>query len=296
MQKYRLSKEGIERLKSFVNIDGETTTHVTTYVTHHVERLLQEIEGEISADELQKKLGVVDAENFKKVYLQPALKENLIEMTIPNKPRSIKQKYRLSKEGIERLKSFVNIDGETTTHVTTYVTHHVERLLQEIEGEISADELQKKLGVVDAENFKKVYLQPALQENLIEMTIPDKPNSRFQKYKLTDEGNKFLIGDSIQEMKIKYIATQVEHHDAQQVSRQVGALLKILKGEMTRAELMKNLKLKDRVNFYIKYLQPALALGLIEMTIPDKPKSSKQKYRLTEKGRNQLKFRTKLDD
>ena len=28
--------------------------------------------------------------------------------------------------------------------------------------------------------------------------------------------------------------------------------------------------------------------GLLEMTIPDKPTSSKQRYRITEKGRNML--------
>jgi ATP-dependent DNA helicase RecG len=32
-------------------------------------------------------------------------------------------------------------------------------------------------------------------------------------------------------------------------------------------------------------MHPALEDGLIEMTIPEKPSSSKQKYRLTEKGR-----------
>jgi ATP-dependent DNA helicase RecG len=49
--------------------------------------------------------------------------------------------------------------------------------------------------------------------------------------------------------------------------------------------LQKSLGLVDRKNFRINYLNPALEEGLIELTIPDKPKSSKQKYRLTEKGR-----------
>jgi hypothetical protein len=36
--------------------------------------------------------------------------------------------------------------------------------------------------------------------------------------------------------------------------------------------------------FRLVYLRPALDAGLIEMTQPDKPRSSKQKYRLTAKA------------
>lgn len=62
-------------------------------------------------------------------------------------------------------------------------------------------------------------------------------------------------------------------------------LLSVLAGEMTRLQLKEALGLKDDEHFRKTYLLPALVAGLIEMTIPDKPRSSKQKYRLTDKGR-----------
>ena len=55
--------------------------------------------------------------------------------------------------------------------------------------------------------------------------------------------------------------------------------------ELTRREIQAKLGLKDEKHFRIKYQQAAVAHKLIEMTIPDKPNSRLQKYRLTEKGR-----------
>ena len=70
-----------------------------------------------------------------------------------------------------------------------------------------------------------------------------------------------------------------------QVTPQVKRLLEGIQGEMSRGDLMAALKLKDRMHFINEYLAPALNAALIEMTIPDKPRSSKQKYRLTQKGK-----------
>ena len=55
-------------------------------------------------------------------------------------------------------------------------------------------------------------------------------------------------------------------------------------GEMTRGEIQKRLGLKDEKHFRENYQQVGIELGLIEMTIPEKPRSSKQKYRLTHMG------------
>jgi ATP-dependent DNA helicase RecG len=66
-------------------------------------------------------------------------------------------------------------------------------------------------------------------------------------------------------------------------------LLTKVSGEMTRQELMSAMGLKNRWNFADLYLKPALDAGVLEMTTPDKPQSSKQRYRLTELGQSLVK-------
>jgi hypothetical protein len=57
---------------------------------------------------------------------------------------------------------------------------------------MSRETLQNALGLQDRKSFRERYLKPALAVGLIEMTIPDKPNSRLQKYRLTDKGRQWL--------------------------------------------------------------------------------------------------------
>jgi predicted HTH transcriptional regulator len=78
---------------------------------------------------------------------------------------------------------------------------------------------------------------------------------------------------------------QVTPHVTPQVAPQVLAMLAAMTGEHARQELMTLLGLSDRKHFVEAYLMPALQAELVEMTIPDKPQSSKQKYRLTSLGR-----------
>ncbi len=77
--------------------------------------------------------------------------------------------------------------------------------------------------------------------------------------------------------------------DGDQVTDQVKTLLSIFKSTENKAisasELMNAVDLSHRPTFRQNYLHPALAAGLIEMTIPDKPNSRNQKYRLTAKGK-----------
>lgn len=78
--------------------------------------------------------------------------------------------------------------GQVTEQVAGQVTGQVEQLLQQLTGDLSRKEMMAKLGLKGRDNFEKLYLLPALKDELIEMTIPDKPNSRLQKYRLTAKG------------------------------------------------------------------------------------------------------------
>ncbi|MBW2739746.1 MAG: hypothetical protein JRE64_13065 [Deltaproteobacteria bacterium] len=71
-----------------------------------------------------------------------------------------------------------------------------------------------------------------------------------------------------------------------QVTEQVGKLLwQFGNKPVDGKSLMAAVGISHRPTFLYSYLQPALNAGLVEMTIPDKPRSSKQKYHLTDKGK-----------
>ena len=61
-----------------------------------------------------------------------------------------------------------------------------------ISGEQSRRELQEALGLRDDDHMRTSYILPALADGWIEMTIPHKPNSRLQKYRLTPKGHATL--------------------------------------------------------------------------------------------------------
>jgi len=54
--------------------------------------------------------------------------------------------------------------------------------------------------------------------------------------------------------------------------------LKFCQVERNLQEMMNLLDWKDRTKFRNKYVHPLVKKGLLAMTIPDKPQSSKQKY------------------
>ena len=63
-------------------------------------------------------------------------------------------------------------------------TEYIKKLLSVMEYDVpyTSAALMEKMGLKSREGFRRNYLRPAVELNLVRMTIPDKPNSRNQSY------------------------------------------------------------------------------------------------------------------
>ena len=130
------------------------------------------------------------------------------------------------------------------------------------------------------------------------MTIPSyfmksKVLQTIQNLSSTRGEQIYLVGGAVRDL----LLGRVTGESTPQVPRkypastpQVKAVLSAaLTGAATREELQSAARVKDREHFRKQYLKPLLIAGLLEMSIPDKPRSSKQRYRLTQAGIEYLK-------
>ena len=85
------------------------------------------------------------------------------------------------------------ISDTSQHHVTDHVTDHVRRLLHTLaNGEMSTPAIMRDLKLTHRPTLRANYLHPALEAGLVEMTAPESPHSRLQKYRLTATGRQML--------------------------------------------------------------------------------------------------------
>lgn len=97
---------------------------------------------------------------------------------------------------------------------------------------------------------------------------------------LTDQ-----VKEQVGEQVSPQVTMQDTMQDAMQVTMQVKQLVSVLDGVVSRDLLQEKTNIQNRDYFRMAYINKALEFELIEMTIPDKPTSKNQKYRLTAKGK-----------
>ena len=131
-----------------------------------------------------------------------------------------------------------------------------------------------------------------------------KPLESGRLYTLADQiRDRYLQNGKKQEYRVPETAA-AENHKVDKVdqvgtksalSRHQVEIINKCKENSSLLDIMAISGRSDRTKFRHQVLNPLLEMGLVEMTIPDKPRSSKQKYRLTNKGRQVL-SQIKKDD
>ncbi|MGJ0514250.1 MAG: Fic family protein [Methylomicrobium sp.] len=137
--------------------------------------------------------------------------------------------------------------------------------------------------------------KPALAYLPVETVIRNQQSEYYAALSAADKASdatgfvEFMLQALLAAMREVVLATP--HPDSSAPSRhQVGTKLKLtsdqlfvfehMEGEMSLVDLMALLNRKDRTKFRQQVLAPLIDLGLVEATVPDRPTSSRQKYRL----------------
>jgi ATP-dependent DNA helicase RecG len=82
----------------------------------------------------------------------------------------------------------VGLTPQVTPQITPQVTPQVIALLTAARQPCSREELQRVAGLKDRKHFQKAHLEPLIAAGWLEMTIPNKPRSRLQRYRTTTAG------------------------------------------------------------------------------------------------------------
>ena len=168
-------------------------------------------------------------------------------------------------------------------------------------GAVPAETLSTTVGHSSQTGHFKRWLKSLLAGGYLEMTVPDRPTSPVQQYRLTGKGRAAVArdgdgqtGGEAEDGGGGQVGGQAEGQAEGQAGGQEGqaalspkeiAMLQACLDAPVAAEaLIAATGHVSRTGQFRRYLHRLLDDGLLELTVPGKPRSPAQKYRLTEKG------------
>ena len=85
---------------------------------------------------------------------------------------------------LEQIDKILDEITEQISVLNENISEYVRRLLDVMEYDTpyTLSSLMGLLGLKSKETIRRHYIHPALEHNLIQMTLPDKPQSRNQRY------------------------------------------------------------------------------------------------------------------
>ncbi len=101
--------------------------------------------------------------------------------------------WRLVQSGSTEERGETQSTTQSATHPEIQAHLPMFRLTEVLEDHnLSAGQLREALEIKHRPTFRKNYIHPAMKAGYIELTIPEIPTSRLQKYRLTDAGRAWL--------------------------------------------------------------------------------------------------------
>ena len=85
------------------------------------------------------------------------------------------------------------VSNYVSNHVSNYVTENTQKILDYCLTPKTRREILTFLGLTFQTKNYKMHIEPLVSHGFLELTIPEIPKSRFQKFKLTDKGKKLLM-------------------------------------------------------------------------------------------------------
>ena len=175
----------------------------------------------------------------------------------------------------------------------------------------TAEELRAAAGYARRTSAFRQRLEHLLENGLVRMTLAHKPSSSLQRYRITSKGTALLERSAAQvgspsgvqvESKWSPSGVQVANHPWPEASVPTGldakdtALLEACAtGDATSSELRKASGYASRTGTFRQRLDRLVQNSLLELTVPERPRSRSQRYRLTAKGRAALALSAKDD-
>lgn len=112
---------------------------------------------------------------------------------------------KAKKTRVDALKGLITTGGRTggknlppvgrVTPVVAVALNRFEQIVLALSnGAMGCVDLAQQLGIVETKNLRRRYARVLLDDGIIEFTIPEKPNSRLQKYRLTAKGKRLAAG------------------------------------------------------------------------------------------------------
>jgi len=83
-------------------------------------------------------------------------------------------------------------DGAPSTPTTALTPDELTVLRQLEKAAASRAEIMSALGITNQTRAFQRHVEPLIEAGLVERTIPDKPTSRLQRYRITDAGRTYL--------------------------------------------------------------------------------------------------------